>query len=115
MKKEPIVRKQAAESYYVSHLDHSFGIFAISENGDLFINGDWGQSNFAWRSFAAEKTIEAFREFLIGLDEGYWKSKMEYNLGYMDIKKVVVKNFVDHTWPLFQMLQDELKKQHVAV
>lgn len=105
------ITKQASESYYISHPDHSFAIMAITENGDLFINGNWGQSNFAWRSYGSEKSLEAFKEFLVDLNEGYWKGKMQYNLGYMDVKKVVVKNFVEHTWPLFQLLQDELKKQ----
>lgn len=105
-----IINKQESESYYISHPDHSFAIFAISENGDLFINGDWGQSNFAWRSYGAEKSLEAFKRFLVGLNEDYWKGKMQYNLGFMDVKKIVVKNFVDHTWPLFKILQDHIKE-----
>jgi hypothetical protein len=109
MKSEPIINQQASESYYISHPEHSFAIFAISENGDLFINGDWGQSNFAWRSYGVEKSLTAFKAFLCDLDEGYWKGKMQYNLGYMDVKKIVVKNFVEHTWPLFQILQQHIK------
>lgn len=103
--------KQEAESYYISDPQHSFANFAISAQGDLFINGDWGQSNFAWRSYAAEKSLESFKSFLADLNEDYWKSKMEYNLGFMDVKKRVVENFVDHTWPLFQILQQHLKEQ----
>jgi len=99
------------ESYYISDPKHSFAIMAISEKGDLFINGDWGNSNFAWRSYGPENSLRAFKRFLIGLDEGYWKGKMEHNLHYMSVKKTVIKHFVDNTWPLFKILQQELKKE----
>ena len=108
---ETKVLKQEAEAYYISHPQYSYAIFSIGEKGDLFINGDWGQSNFAWRSFGAEQNLIEFKKFLIGLNEDYWKGKMEYNLNYMQVKKQVIKHFVENTWPLFQLLQEELKNQ----
>ena len=108
---ELAITKQQAEQYYVTHPNHSFAMICISEAGDLFINGDWGQSNFAWRVFAQEKTLLNFKRFLVDINSGYWKSKMQYNMAFMDIKKVYIKRFVDNTWPIFEVFQQQLEKE----
>lgn len=107
------VTTQQAQQYYVTHPNHSFAMFCISEAGDLFVNGDYGQSNFAWRSFNSRdgKTLKSFKEFLCSIEEGYWKGKMEHNMNFMEIKKGRVRAFVDNTWPLFKLLQEHLKSE----
>jgi hypothetical protein len=53
--------------------------------------------------------MKGFKEFLVGLNEDYWKVKMAMNHTYMKTPKRTVKFFVDNVWPLFQFFQDHLK------
>ncbi len=102
-----MIKKNNAESWYISTPEHSYAIFCITDEGDLMINSDWGMSCFAWRSFGPRP----FKEFLSKVNESYWKGKMGTQAhSYMGIKRTAVKQFVDNVWPLFQILQTELKK-----
>jgi len=98
--------KNKAESYYINHPTQSFAIIMINEVGDLMINSDWGILNNAWRQANPD-----FKTFLAGLDEGYWKQKMSYNLNNMRFPKKEVKRTVDNVWPIFVVFQDLLKRE----
>lgn len=111
---ELTIKKDASESYFIRHPEFSYAIFSISETGDLMINSDWGQSNFAWRSFG-EVGMANFKQFLSELNEGYWKIKMEYNMSYLKCPKAVINHFTKNVWPIFQILQAEFKKELTPV
>lgn len=106
---ESNIIQQLAESYYISHPEHSYAIFQISEKGDFAINSDYGISSFAWRSFGQGQTMDEFKKFLISLDEHYWKGKMQYNLNYMQANKSNITAFLNHVYPLFKDFQKHLK------
>lgn len=100
------VKIQVAQQYYIKSRKHSWAIFMVSEVGDLMINSDWGICNFGWRSFGG-----SFKEFLVGLEESYWKGKMEYNLNNYGVPKKFQKRTVDNVYHLFAILQTVLKEE----
>ncbi|AFD05989.1 hypothetical protein [Solitalea canadensis] len=99
------VEKQKAESYYVSHPNHSFSVFFINEIGDLFITGDWGDYSYTWRRYGND-----FKEFLTGLNEEYFCSKISINYNNQHLKSPS-KSKLKSVWQLFALLQEELRKE----
>lgn len=64
-----------AETIHINHPEASYGIFCFNEQGDLFVNSDYGFYGFAWRSYG-DRT---FREFLCGVNPDYMADKFELN------------------------------------
>lgn len=112
MPEEITLIKSDAQTYYIRHPEHSYAIFMINDKGDLMINSDWGISCYAWRSYAG-----TFKQFLIDLNESYWKQKMQYNLNAITrrIPKRDLDRFTDNVWPIFQELQKILKSETIIL
>jgi hypothetical protein len=65
----------AAETIHINHPEASYGIFCFNNQGDLFVNSDYGAYSYAWRSYGDR----SFREFLSGINAHYMVGKFENN------------------------------------
>lgn len=63
-----------AETVHINHPQASYGIFCFNEQGDLFVNSDYGFYGYAWRSYG-----DNFRDFLAGTNADYMVGKFETN------------------------------------
>jgi hypothetical protein len=64
----------SAETIHINHPEASYGIFCFNEQGDLFLNSDYGMYGYAWRSYGPEP----FRDFLAGLNVDYLVNKLDH-------------------------------------
>jgi hypothetical protein len=98
---ETRVIKHDAKTLRIDHPEASYGIFCFNEEGDLFLNSDWGFYGYAWRSFG-----ESFEAFLASANTEYIMDKLSYNFcevsGKRDIPphrkaklKILVGEFID--------------------
>lgn len=108
MKKNYTFEKFNCEQYYIRIDQYSYMKITICENGDLFIDGDYGYWCYAWRSFG-----ESFKRFLIGLGDDYLIAKLESNQISNDGKKTINKHrkeaLLNH-WHAFQEILKEESK-----
>lgn len=65
------IEKNSASTVHIDTPETSWATFYYSKKGDLFLNSDWGNYFYSWRSFG-----EDFEKFLKGLEIGYLYSKM---------------------------------------
>lgn len=80
---QPVIRRETAETIYISSRDTSYGIFCFNSAGDLFINSDWGFYGYAWRSFGDD-----FKKFLAQTNSDYLMGKLELNYRSTTNKKI---------------------------
>ena len=66
-----------ATTIYINDPDSTFGTFFFNEDGDLFLNCDWGVFCYTWRAFKGQ-----FRDFLKGTDAEYVVKKLATNYNY---------------------------------
>lgn len=67
----------------IDHSEASYGIFCFNTQGDLFLNSDWGNYCYAWRSFGND-----FREFLESTNTSYIVGKLGQGYFEMTMKKL---------------------------
>lgn len=96
--------KKNAETIYIHHPKSSYGIFCLNEDGDLFLNSDWGFYGYAWRSFG-----DNFKEFLAGCDAGYILGKFEINYIEVNNGKKIPKHRKENLTVLITELTTFLK------
>ena len=72
-----------AETVYISHPLSSYGIFCFNEEGDLFLNSDWGFYGFSWRAFGDD-----FKDFLSRTNADYIVGKFAINYREVAGKKL---------------------------
>lgn len=82
------------------------GQIIISSDGAYTSITDYGNFNFAWRSFGQGD----FREFLLGLDEDYFSSKMIQGISYLVYNNSIKKQCEFYTSIVLPLLKEELKK-----
>lgn len=99
------VEVQPATQYCIRTEKYSYGIFCITEQGDLFLNSDWGFYGYAWRHFGKN-----FKEFLIACNAEYVFYKFEGNYQYM-MRKKFPKHVAEPVKALFKEFQNALKKE----
>jgi hypothetical protein len=103
------MEKTNATSYRIDHPQHSYGIFIITEKGDLFITSDWGYYTFSWRAFG-----DNFKAFLIGLGADYLLSKLESNQRqFLGVSKKINKRQAEALIALFTEFQEQLKTETI--
>ena len=71
-----------AKTIHIDHPEASYGIFCFNNQGDLFLNSDYGFFGFAWRSYG-----DNFQEFLAGLNADYMVGKFEINFAEVSGKR----------------------------
>lgn len=99
------VKRESAQTVYISHPDYSYGIFCFNESGDLFLNSDWGMYGYAWRHYGGD-----FKKFLSGLNAPYVYDKFDSNTRYL-FSKGLPKHTRKPVEALLQAFFDELKKE----
>ena len=75
--KEEVVytfKKGAGETFTIRHRTESWAVFFINQDGDLFIESDWGYWTFSWRAFGG-----GFKQFLTQLEPEYFFDKLLFN------------------------------------
>jgi hypothetical protein len=97
---------QAAEVVYISDPVHSYGIFCFNEQGDLFLNSDWGFYAFAWRSMGEGKTT---KQFIAGCNPEYIAMKFGMNIIGMKDRKDYEKYRMSHVIELLKHLIEYCK------
>lgn len=65
------IEKDNASTVFINTQETSWATFCYTKKGDLFLNSDWGNYFYSWRSFGND-----FEKFLKGLEIGYLFSKM---------------------------------------
>ena len=65
------IEKNTASTVFINSEETSFATFCYTKKGDLFLNSDWGNYFYSWRSFGDD-----FEKFLSGLELGYLTQKM---------------------------------------
>lgn len=104
-KVEVTVKKNSAQTYYISHPDFSYGIFCFNDAGDLFLNSDWGMYGFAWRAYGAD-----FKTFLARTNADYIYDKFDSNSRYL-FSKGLPKHTRKPVTALLTALIDTLKSE----
>jgi hypothetical protein len=64
-----------AETVHINHPEASYGIFCFNDQGDLFLNCDYGMYGYAWRAYGSGP----FRDFLAGISAEYMVNKLDSN------------------------------------
>lgn len=65
------IEKNTASTVFINTEETSFATFCYTKKGDLFLNSDWGNYFYSWRSFGDD-----FEKFISGLDVGYLTNKL---------------------------------------
>lgn len=65
------IEKNNASTVFIKTEETSWATFWYNDKGDLFLNSDWGNYFYSWRSFGDD-----FEKFLKGLELGYLYGKM---------------------------------------
>lgn len=99
------VIKGNAKTLYVSSSETSWGVFCYGENGDFFLNSDWGFLCFAWRSYGSD-----FETFLKSLNAEYIYGKFETNWNQWCSPKIKGRR-KEQLIKLIELFLTELKKQ----
>jgi hypothetical protein len=79
------VKRDVAETIYISHPEASYGVFCFNSQGDLFINSDWGFYGYAWRSYGKDNP---FKKFLSQCNAEYIVGKFSINHREVSGKKM---------------------------
>lgn len=98
------VEIQKATQYYV-HEKYNYGIFCISDIGDLYLNSDYGFYGCSWRHYGKD-----FKQFLMSCNAEYVFDKFEQNHMYLTSKKLP-KHVHAPVMVLFKLLQEALKQE----
>ena len=89
---------RTAETLRVDHPESSYGIFCFNQDGDLFLNSDWGFFGYAWRSYGDD-----FKKFLGQTNADYIVGKFGINY-----QEVAGKKMKPHTIAHLTNLVNEL-------
>lgn len=65
------IEKNCATTVFINTSETSFATFCYTKKGDFFLNSDWGNYFYSWRSFGDD-----FEKFLKGLEIGYLTNKL---------------------------------------
>lgn len=104
-----------AKSYTLKNENGSWlGQVVLTSDGMFSAVTDWGNMSFAWRSYGND-----FRQFLIGLNVGYFGGKMYNGMAYMIHGKKYEQacmRFAEKILPALQKaLAEELELEKSAV
>lgn len=101
------VKRQVAQSYYISTDKYSWAYFYITATGELFIHSDWGYFCYSWKSFG-----EDFKRFIVSCNADYILNALERN--YRELKGARAKlaaNQAEALKVLIDCFREELKKE----
>lgn len=77
------IKEYSAHTMFIRHPEASFGIFCYNDEGDLFLNSDYGFYGYAWRSYG-----DNFKEFLARTNADYIVGKFGINFRSDSGKKI---------------------------
>lgn len=83
------------------------GQVVLTSDGSFMSITDYGNFSFAWRHHGEED----FRKFLIGMDTGYFSSKMYQGMSYIAFGKNIQKRCDIFAEKILPPLQAALKKE----
>lgn len=107
---EIVEKVVTAKSYTLRKEDGSWlGQIIITNDGAYTSITDYGNFNFAWRSYGGEG--KDFREFLIGLGVDYFATKMYGGMTYIAYGKKIEKAAQLYAEMVLPILQKALKEE----
>lgn len=110
---EPTIPEVITECYHLRTFSGDYlGQVVLTSDGAFMSITEWGDFNFAWRSY---KTLPDFKKFLAGLDVDYFSNKMYQGVSYQFSGRKVQDScyrFAKRVLPaLKKVLQAELDRQ----
>ncbi len=110
---EPVTPEVTSECYHLrTESGDWLGQIVLTSDGAFMSITEWGNFNFAWRSY---KTLPDFKKFLVSLDSAYFSNKMYQGVNYQMAGRKVqgyCDRFAVRILPaLKKVLQAELNKQ----
>lgn len=107
MSKE-IREEVTAKSYTLRTEDRLWlGQIVLTSDGSFMSVTDYGNFSFSWRHHGSDD----FRQFLIGLDKGYFAGKMYQGMSYVAYGKKIEASANRFAEKILPALQDALKKE----
>lgn len=108
-------QKITAKSYTLQNENGSWlGQVVLTSDGAFMAITDWGNFNFAWRSY---QTLPKFKEFIMRLEPCYFANKMVEGMQYVIYGKKVqaaAERFAERVLPKLQeVLKQEIKEEEV--
>lgn len=105
------MKEVTAKSYTLKTEEGNWlGQVVLTSDGMFASVTDYGNLSFAWRSYG-----DNFREFLVGLNTGYFATKMYTGMAYMVYGRkyeAACKRFAEKILPALQkVLKEELERE----
>lgn len=104
-----------AQSYTLLNDNGSWlGQVVLTSDGAFMAITDWGNFNFAWRSY---QTLTNFKEFIIRLEPCYFANRMVEGMQYVIYGRKIqsaAERFAERVLPKLQdVLKQEIKEEEV--